>query len=494
MRSGHLVDGVEEHFGGQPFRVITREILFIDLVVLVWNLAELINLRAAYRPHQVFQIVAVRDKVFGQAVEQFRIRRRIGLAHVVLRFNDAAVEEMLPIAVDQRPGEIGVVLAGHPVGQRLTRIVVGRKVHRNGPQTRGLYRLFGFLVRRRWHRAAGVNHFTTRFRPGLMAHLRKEGGEAVVILLAPFLERMMMALGALHSHAQEKLGGVLEFGLRLAHPLIPGHGGIVRQVARCRQNLTHKPVVRFVRKQTVANPAVKSVRAAGLLRVGPFVAEQRAPFVGEIIGVLDAVEQPVNPLVALVRILVGDEFFCFLGARQTTGDVNSRASQESRVVADHRGRHPDRFQFFEGQFVDQVFRWRQSGDRRAERNGGAKHGDFGLVTHHHRDIARLFEQLHVAGFIGFGHFLVVRFVQRASRHVFHRAVRVPGHDDQLLFAVERHDAFPGKHFDPRDSGIPGLSIGHPFGNPANDQSVVVGVCVQLFAAAVGQRGGRFQEQ
>ena len=101
MRSGHLIDRVEQHFGGQAFRVIAREILFIDLVVLVWNLAELINLRAAYRPHQVFQIVAVRDEEFGQPVEQFRIRRRIGLAHVVLRLDNAAVEEMFPIAVDQ---------------------------------------------------------------------------------------------------------------------------------------------------------------------------------------------------------------------------------------------------------------------------------------------------------------------------------------------------------------------------------------------------------
>ena len=93
--------------------------------------------------------------------------------------------------------------------------------------------------------------------------------------------------------------------------------------------------------------------------------------------------------------------------RQTAGDVDGDTTDKRRVVADFRRRHSDGFQLFEDVFIDHVSRRRQVGDRRAERHDRAKHGHPGLIAHHHRDIARLPEQLHVAGFIGSGQFLVV---------------------------------------------------------------------------------------
>ena len=96
-----MIDRVEEHFGGEALGVVTGEILFVDFVVLVGKLAELIDLRAADRAHQVFQIVTGVDEVSGQGVEQFRVRRWIGFAQVIFRLDDAAVEEMFPVPVDQ---------------------------------------------------------------------------------------------------------------------------------------------------------------------------------------------------------------------------------------------------------------------------------------------------------------------------------------------------------------------------------------------------------
>ena len=43
----------------------------------------------------------------------------------------------------------------------------------------------------------------------LAADLREEGGEAVVVVLGPAVERVVVALGALDPHAHEDLGDVL---------------------------------------------------------------------------------------------------------------------------------------------------------------------------------------------------------------------------------------------------------------------------------------------
>ena len=207
---------------------------------------------------------------------------------------------------------------------------------------------------------------------------------------------------------------------------------------------------------------MESVGVVGLFRVRSFVAQQRRPFVGEVIGVIDAVQQFVNPPVAFVWVLVREKPGGFGGGRETSGNIDAGAAQERRIIANHRRRHPHGLQFVENEFIDQIFRFRQSCDRRAQRNGGAKHRDSGLVTHHHRDVTRLIEQFHAAGFIGPGHFLVVRLVKRAARHVLGRTVRVTGDHNQLLLAAKRQGAFPGIHFDALHGGIGRFAVWHSF--------------------------------
>src|SRR5439155_16571413 len=128
--------------------------------------------------------------------------------------------------------------------------------------------------------------FVTRLGSGgFVADLREKRGQAVVILLAPFLKRVMVTLGALQSHSEEKLRRVLEFGLRFANALVPDDRGIILEVARGSEDIAHEPVVRFVLQQAVANPGMKRVGATGLFRFRASIAQKRAPFVGEIIGV-----------------------------------------------------------------------------------------------------------------------------------------------------------------------------------------------------------------
>ena len=115
-----------KHFRTQPLGIIAGEVLPVFEIVIVWQRTQLVRARRADRADQVLQVEAAGDEVLRQCVEQFGIRGRIRLPHVVFRFDDSAAEEMLPVAIDQRPGEERVVGPRHPVGQLHARIVVGR--------------------------------------------------------------------------------------------------------------------------------------------------------------------------------------------------------------------------------------------------------------------------------------------------------------------------------------------------------------------------------
>src|SRR5258707_5814380 len=90
--------------------------------------------------------------------------------------------------------------------------------------------IFFFLMIRRPPRSTFFP-YTTLFRSRrvlLLLHPREEGGHAVVIVLRPALERMVVALGALHADAEEQLSRRL--GQVLRHP----HA--VRQVPRSEEH------------------------------------------------------------------------------------------------------------------------------------------------------------------------------------------------------------------------------------------------------------------
>ena len=113
-----------------------------------------------------------------------------------------------------------------------------------------------------------------------------------------------MALGALKSHAEEKLCRVFELRIGIVDLPIPGHRRILTEVAGRSHDLARELVVGSVPQQAGANPIVERVRAARVGWRAPLVAQQRAPLVREVIRVIGAVEQGVNPLLAFGRIFV----------------------------------------------------------------------------------------------------------------------------------------------------------------------------------------------
>ncbi len=69
----------------------------------------------------------------------------------------------------------------------------------------------------------------------LAADLREEGGEAVVVVHRPAVERMVVALGALRADAHEDLGHVLGRLQRVALDLIVVRGRVLERAAAGRE-------------------------------------------------------------------------------------------------------------------------------------------------------------------------------------------------------------------------------------------------------------------
>ena len=97
---GDLIDGVKQCFSGETLGVVTREIVPIHRVVVIWKSAELVGLSTADGSDQLFQIVVALDEEFCQRVEEFGIGRRVCFAHVILGIDQAAIKKVFPIAVD----------------------------------------------------------------------------------------------------------------------------------------------------------------------------------------------------------------------------------------------------------------------------------------------------------------------------------------------------------------------------------------------------------
>src|SRR5262249_20763478 len=122
----------------------------------------------------------------------------------------AAAHQVAPEAVDEVLREQRIVLRGQPIGElaAAVELVVGRfAAERLRLHDRALPRMAD-LAGRPWE-----NDRLTAEDAELVGVLRaqpsEEGGQPVVIVLAPFLERVVMALGALDTRAEEDLRGRL---------------------------------------------------------------------------------------------------------------------------------------------------------------------------------------------------------------------------------------------------------------------------------------------
>ncbi len=104
----------------------------------------------------------------------------------------------------------------------------------------------------------------------LAADLREERREAVVVLLAPLLERMVMAAGTLNPQAEEQLGRVFDLLVDVLHLAIPGDRRVLADLAGGGQQCRGRTGRRACSScRLCANPVVESVGAAHVVAVLP---------------------------------------------------------------------------------------------------------------------------------------------------------------------------------------------------------------------------------
>ena len=171
-------------------------------------------------------------------------------------------------------------------------------------------------------RSADVGHFfierfgavdrgtTDRLVPRLVVlfqrDLRKVGGGLVVLVLRPSLKRMIVALVAVESHAQEQMGCVLkgifrspeDLEIRCRRVFSIGAGGCY--------NLVHELVVGFVAGNAFTDPLAEHRRALFAQELGIHL-QQIGPFAGPVVDKRFARDQLVDKLLAffLSRCCVG---------------------------------------------------------------------------------------------------------------------------------------------------------------------------------------------
>ncbi len=125
---------------------------------------------------------------------------------------------------------------------------------------------------------------------------------------------------------------------------------------------------------------------------------------------------------------------------------------------------------------------------------GPEHAHLSLVAGHDGHVAGQRQRLDQTRAADFGHFHVVGLVLGRAGDVFGRAVRIVGHDQDLLLRLFAQRPLRRKHLDPLDRRVPLAAIGHALQNPAPQQSVRVRIVLQPGTAAMRGHADRLEQQ
>lgn len=192
-RPRDLIDGIEHNLGQQAPRIGTGVILLIVNILGDGVRGKLVRGGDHDSANQVLQIEFVLDEILRQRIEQFGIAGRIRDAHVIHGIDQATAHEMSPIPIDDGTGEERIAWLYHPIHQPLAWVLILVDLQARPIQP---MRLHDFAGGRIANLPIGPNEdrrllggFTT-----LAAQSAKKSLKLIVIVLAPFLIRMMMAL------------------------------------------------------------------------------------------------------------------------------------------------------------------------------------------------------------------------------------------------------------------------------------------------------------
>ena len=167
-----------------------------------------------------------------------------------------------------------------------------------------------------------VDDLLVAVEAGLHAHRREKRRQLEVLVLRPAFERVVVALGADHPHAEKQLRGRLHSQFWIVIDAIEiGGRGLVGAADR-REQFTHEFVVGLVVGDGVADPLAECPHAllAKVLAIG---LQQVAPFERPVVHISRAAQQLVDqpPPLGAGRVWILDECACLLGRRWNARQV-----------------------------------------------------------------------------------------------------------------------------------------------------------------------------
>ena len=320
--------------------------------------------------------------MLGQCVEQFGVCRGVRQSLIVDRFHQSPTQQVRPQPIRQVPGEPGIVGGCHPLGEGFPPLAsLG---HRFPPQ--GMW----------WNdRArAGVYHRSRHLglqRVSRLGRLERHPGEErlhpEVVVLAPAVVRVMMALRALDPHPQEDLRQGAGHAPRGCHHLEEASARLLGQRAACRHNRSAKPIKGGVRRHLLPQKSMVLIRLPMPQRL-PVDTQDVAPFLRPEIDKLGSLQQCFQQSGVAVGPLVGEVVAHFVRGGQGAGQVERDAAQQVGRFGGTRGDNLQLSQLGMHQPINHVGRG-QFGKLRRLGPGqqGAKHIDQSHVTRHDGDIA-----------------------------------------------------------------------------------------------------------
>ena len=269
----HLIQGVQQHFRAEPFRVVPGVVLLVVLVEVVRHRRQLIGAAFHDGLDERLQTELVVDQVLRQCVEQVGVRRRVGHPHIVGCVHDAAGEEVCPVPVGNGFGEERILQIHHPLDELVAGVVFGSHFHRCAVKRFDRGGLVGAFIR---HGAGGAGEDHLRLD---LASLRVETGlgqffatdppeerrEAPVIVLAPLFVGVVVAVCTRQPLAEEHLGHIIDVVFRLLQFLVPDRGGVVGFVAGRGEDVPGEVAVRHVGGNRFLDPRMKRERASSPL-------------------------------------------------------------------------------------------------------------------------------------------------------------------------------------------------------------------------------------
>ena len=236
-------------------------------------------------------------------VEQLGMRRRIGFIEIVDWMDEAAAEKMVPQAIHGGTREIGIVGAGDPTCEQLALGAAAGPVGLRAVEKAWLDDNLRFRNQNRVRAARGS--FDGR---GVARHRRaiEERRQRPELAARPVRERMIVALSALHLHAEEnpRRAGRDLLGLRLVGLKEgDGAGNAARHVRRVGlrgidrrgQQLVDHAIVRHVNREAQPQPGLELWRGDARLDVlGGAGQHQPAPGVGEMLCMCTTPQQVID--------------------------------------------------------------------------------------------------------------------------------------------------------------------------------------------------------